>query len=189
MGTLTVNVGPMFSGKSTLLIQQGEKHLKAAQRVLYIKAAFDNRFSKNEIVTHSGRKVKALNLELNTDLKAVIDVKNIDVVLIDEIQFFNNNIIDGIWWLLEHGIKVYASGLDLNYLGEGFDITKNLMSIADNINKLKGICQHCGSDSMVTAKKKAAGLNVDRIIELGAEEKYIPLCRRCWLDYGNRSCN
>ena len=185
MSTLTVNTGAMFSGKSTLLISQGEKHLKAGQRVLFIKPALDNRYSETEVVTHDGIKVPAISLGINQSISSVIKSFEYDVVLIDEAQFFNKRICNGIWWLLSQGVKVYASGLDLNYLGDGFDTMNELMAMADKVNKLKGICEKCGSDSVITGKKSFMEEETDsgNIIELGAEEKYIPLCRSCWFKF------
>ena len=72
MSTLTVNTGSMFSGKSTLLISQGEKHAKAGQRVLFVKPAIDSRYSESEVVTHGGLRVQALSLDISTALSSVI---------------------------------------------------------------------------------------------------------------------
>ena len=135
MPILTVNTGSMFSGKSTMLINQGEKHAKAGQRVLYIKPSFDNRYSENEIVTHDGIKVPAINVGAGQRLTEVINPKEFDVVLIDEAQFFNKRICNSVWWLLSKGIKVYASGLDMNFLGDGFETMAELMAMADKIGR------------------------------------------------------
>lgn len=185
MSFLTVNTGSMFSGKSTLLISQGEKHAKAGQRVIFIKPAIDNRYSETEVVTHGGIKVPALSLDVNVSLSKVINPREYDVVLIDEIQFFNKRICAGIWWLLSQGINVYVSGLDLNYLGDGFETMNEVMAMADKVNKLKGICSKCGSDSIITGKKSFIESEEDsgNIIDLGSEEKYIPLCRSCWFKF------
>lgn len=184
MATLTVNTGSMFSGKSTLLISQGEKHVKAGQKVLYIKPSLDNRYSEDEIVTHDGLKVKALSIEVNSRLTDVINQREIDVVLIDEIQFFNKRIVNSIWWLLSEGKKVYASGLDLNYLGDGFETTNEVMAIADKVNKLKAVCESCGEDAVITGKRNFYETDgTSQIIELGAKETYIPFCRKCWFKF------
>lgn len=182
MSTLTVNTGSMFSGKSTLLISQGEKHAKAGQRVLFIKPAIDNRYSESEVVTHGGLRVSALSLDISTALSSVIKPYEYDVVLIDEIQFFNKRICAGMWWLLSQGVVVYASGLDLNYLGDGFETMNEVLAMADKVNKLKGICGKCGKDSVLTGKKSFIESEEDsgNIIDLGSEDKYIPLCRECW---------
>ena len=185
MSILTVNTGAMFSGKSTLLISQGEKHLKAGQRVLFIKPALDNRYSETEVVTHDGIKVPAISLDVNGAISSIMRSFEYDVVLIDEAQFFSPRICNGVWWLISQGIKVYASGLDLNYLGDGFETMNELMAMADKVNKLKGICEKCGSDSIITGKKSFIEDEEDsgNIIDLGSEDKYIPLCRSCWFKF------
>lgn len=189
MAILTVNTGSMFSGKSTMLISQGEKHLKAGQRVLYIKPSLDDRYSENEIVTHDGLKVTALSLEISKRLTDVINPKEVDVVLIDEAQFFNKRICNSIWWLLSEGLKVYVSGLDLNFLGDGFETMNEIMAMADEVNKLKAVCESCGSDAVITGKRNFHEdvANVE-IIELGTKETYIPLCRKCWFKYMTSGC-
>lgn len=177
MSTLTINTGTMFSGKSTLLIGQGEKHLKASQRVLYLKPSLDNRYSENEIVTHAGEKVRAVNVAVDTPLKEVVNPNEVDVVLIDEVQFFDKTIVDSVWWLLEKGVQVYASGLDMSFMGEGFETSMHLMAIADKVNKLKAVCEECGNDSVVTGKRV-----IDtEVVQLGSKETYAPLCRKCYM--------
>lgn len=183
MSKLVVNTGSMFSGKSTLLIQQGEKHSRAGQSVLYIKPDIDTRYSVNEIVTHSGLKIPAKTMSTTGSL---IDELNISlpllgIVLIDEVQFFDTkNMINFVWYLLNAGITVYVSGLDMTYRGEAFETTAKLMAIADEVNKLKAVCKYCGADSVVTEKSE----DNDQTIELGAGEKYIPVCRECFLSGG-----
>lgn len=184
MSTLTVNTGSMFSGKSTMLINQGEKHVKAGQGVIYIKPSLDNRYSEDEIVTHDGLKVKALSLDINVRLTDAINPKEVDVVLIDEVQFFNKRIVNSIWWLLSEGVRVYASGLDLNFLGDGFETTNELMAVADKVNKLKAVCEECGQDAVITGKRNfSEDIEEVEIIKLGAKETYIPLCRKCWFKF------
>lgn len=188
MSTLTINTGPMFSGKSTLLIAQGEKHIKAGQRVIYIKPEMDNRYSENEIVTHSGIKVNAVCVSKDNRLLDGIIFNNYDVILIDEIQFFNKNICNEIWGLLSKGIKVYVSGLDLTYLGDGFETMFELLAMADKVNKLKGICINCGDESVITGKKTFMIdllSKSDDVVDVGADDKYIPLCRKCWFKFIN----
>ena len=175
---LTVNTGSMFSGKSTLLISQGEKHMKAGQRVLYVKPSFDNRYSEDEIVTHTGQKVRALSVDVEKPLIDQIRPVEFDVILIDEVQFFKKNLADSVLELLYRKKKVYASGLDMDFKSDGFETTKELMAIADKVNKLKAICEGCEDDAVVTGKR--AGVIDEGVIQLGAKETYIPLCRECY---------
>lgn len=184
MATLTVNTGSMFSGKSTMLISQGEKHVKAGQRVLYIKPSLDDRYSENEIVTHDGIKVKALSLAVNSRLTDFINFLDYDVILLDEAQFFDKRICNSIWFLLSKGLKVYVSGLDLNFLGDGFETMNEIMAMADKVNKLKAVCETCGSDAVITGKRNFhEDIDNVEIVEVGAKETYIPLCRKCWFKH------
>lgn len=182
MSTLTVNTGSMFSGKSTLLLSQGEKHAKAGQKVLYIKPDIDIRYSENEIVTHEGIKVPAVVVPTHTGLTECVCIKEVDVVLIDEAQFFNKRICNSIWWLLSEGVRVYVSGLDMNYMTDGFETMAELMCMADKVNKLKAVCECCGADANMSGKRSFfQGKDTGEILELGEKEKYFPLCRKCFL--------
>lgn len=182
MAKLVVNVGGMFSGKSTELIRQGERHLLAGHKVVFIKPATDKRYSDTKIVTHTGANVEATVVDVNKSF--LFDVKGTDVVLIDEVQFFTKRIIPTIWCLLDKGIDVYCSGLDMDYLGDGFETVKELMAIADTVNKLHAVCKHCGEDAVHTAKKNFHEIGGDQErIELGSDDLYIPLCRDCYIEF------
>lgn len=181
MSILTVNTGSMFSGKSTLLISQGEKHVKAGQRVIYVKPDIDTRYSENEIVTHVGIKVPAITVPAHMGFSGYISPKKVDVVLIDEAQFFNKRICNSIWWLMSEGVKVYVSGLDMNYMTDGFETMAGLMCMADKVNKLKAVCECCGNDANMSGKRSFFnGRDKGKIIELGEKETYFPLCRSCF---------
>lgn len=180
MSILTVNTGSMFSGKSTMLINQGEKHLKAGQKVLYVKPSIDTRYGEMEIVTHDGLRVPALSIGKGEALSEHIKSHSFDVVLIDEAQFFEKRICNGVWWLLSEGTKVYVSGLDLNFLGDGFETMAELMAMADKVNKLKAVCESCGKDAVITGKRR---MEETDLIDLGSKETYAPLCRSCWFKH------
>lgn len=183
MAKLVVNVGSMFSGKSTELIRQGERHLLAGHKVVFIKPATDTRYSSTKIVTHTGANVSAIPVE-PTDSFLPLVPKDTDVVLIDEVQFFTKRIIPTIWCLLDRGIDVYCSGLDMDYLGDGFETVKEIMAIADTVNKLHAVCKHCGADAVITAKKNFHTTVGDQErVELGSDDLYMPLCRECYLKF------
>lgn len=173
MKKLIVNVGSMFSGKTTALIQQGERYLIAKKKVIYIKPSIDNRYSKDEIITHKGTKVKAVNS--NTKYLSC-SLEGYDVILIDEIQFFDKGIVKDIENLIRSGKTVVVSGLDMDYLGNPFETTMYLMGIADVVNKFKAICEFCGEDA--TYSHRICKSNEQ--ILLGEKESYIPLCRNCY---------
>lgn len=182
MAKLVVNVGSMFSGKSTELIRQGERHLLAGHKVVFIKPNTDTRYSNNKIVTHTGASVEATVVDVNKSF--FVNVKDTDVVLIDEVQFFTERIIPTIWCLLDCGIDVYCSGLDMDYLGNGFETVNELMAMADTVNKIHAVCKHCGEDAVLTAKKNFHEIVGDqKRVELGSDDLYVPLCRDCYIKF------
>jgi thymidine kinase len=167
----------MFSGKSTLLISQGEKHMRAGQNVLYIKPSMDTRYSEDEIVTHSNLRVRAVAVDTTKPLE--LDMEDYEVILIDEAQFFDRVLLQSINELLKAGKTIYVSCLDMDFKGQGFDTAMNIMAIADKVNKLKAICEDCGEDAVISGKR----IQNDDVVELGAKDLYVPLCRKCYFDF------
>ncbi|OMI07682.1 thymidine kinase [Bacillus paralicheniformis] len=176
---LVVNVGGMFSGKSSELQRQGQRHILRGHKVLFLKPRIDNRYSEDEIVTHDGRRVKAVNVDVAGDDFLDIVSKDVDVVLIDEVQFFEDKLISLIDNLLVNGIRVYCSGLDLDFDGKPFGITPLLMAKADEVKKLHAVCDRCGEDAWVTPRKN----DNKETIQLGEKDEYFPLCRKCYYEH------
>ncbi|HID0815747.1 TPA: thymidine kinase [Clostridium botulinum] len=176
-GKLVVNTGSMFSGKSTELLRQGERHILAGKRVIYLKSATDFRYKAGQVNTHSGRSYVALKMDINKSILTT-DVLGADVVLIDEVQFFNGQIIKDIQALIRMNKIVYVSGLDLDSNGNPWETTMYLMSIADEVQKFKAVCCNCGADSYISAKK--IDTDSETIIDIGGYDKYMPLCRDCY---------
>lgn len=173
---LTINVGGMFSGKTTELLRQGKRHLIANDTVVYIKPNIDDRYAAEEIVAHTGDCTKALIFGVDESI-LTDDVIGADVVLIDEVQFFNEKIILDIMALLFGGTTVYCSGLDLSFEMKPFMVTAKLMCFADVVNKFKAVCGVCGEDAYISAKKDGGNTET---IDVGADDKYIPLCKHCY---------
>jgi len=176
---LILNVGSMFSGKSTELQRQGERHILAGHDVIFLKPDLDTRYGDNEIVNHKGVRVVAKSIPIDDDIRNYIPQEK-QVILIDEVQFFDTGIILDIARLLESGKMVYCSGLNLDYLGAPFEIVANLMAMADTVNNFHAVCSHCGEDAVFSAKLEA---NSTQRLELGEKDKYIPLCRECYYKF------
>lgn len=177
MSKLTVICGPMFAGKSTRLINEGERYAKAKQKVVYLKPSSDTRYSVDEIVTHDGIKVPASLI--TNQLKERYVVERADVVLIDEVQFMEECLVQEVLDLVNEGKTVIVAGLDMDYLGQPFPVVRDLMPHADEIIKIKGICR-CSKESVMTSLKKEAREQVKGIFNLGADDQYEALCRSCF---------
>jgi thymidine kinase len=173
VGKLTVNVGSMFSGKSSELLRQGQRHVLAGRSVLYIKPAADDRYSETEIVTHDGKRIPAISLPAG---ELMLDHSRADVVLIDEAQFFGDRLVGDVDLLLYIGIDVIVSGLDMDRFGVPFGVMARLMAVAEEVNKLKAVCTDCGSDAWISFGDFD---DPDRVV-LGSQDKYAPLCRSCY---------
>ena len=185
-GRLEVICGSMFSGKTEELMRRLKRAEFAKQNVLPIKHHIDKRKSNTYIVSHDGRERAAFPVDNGViAVEKILELanKNIDIVGIDEIQFFPNKVIDVICQLVERGKRVVVAGLDLDFRGEPFGIMPILMSIADEVTKLKAICVICCRDAHHSQRiidGKPAKYD-DPIILVGAEECYEARCRDCFI--------
>ncbi|UTV34903.1 thymidine kinase [Bacillus altitudinis] len=173
---LTVITGGMFAEKSTELLRRGRRLKRAGKKVGYFKPAFDSRYSEHEIVTHDGAKVEAFIIKTNAPIQITSReyFNNFDVFLIDEVQFFDSTITLAVQTLLEAGKEVIVAGLDMDYKAQPFFVTAGLMSIAEDVVKLKAVCAECKSDAWVSFKAENG-----KRLQLGTNE-YTPLCRKCF---------
>lgn len=174
--TLTVITGSMFAEKTTELQRRGRRLKRAGKKVAYFKPDMDTRYSVNQIVSHDGAKVDAINIPKDTTLQLTSReyFENYDVFLIDEVQFFNSRILTAIETLLREGKTVIVAGLDLDFKGQPFFTVSTLMSIAENVVKLHAVCSECGDDAWVSHKEEGG-----QRIQLGTDE-YTPMCRKCF---------
>lgn len=170
---LVCNVGGMFSGKTTELQRQGQRHLLAGHKVVFLKPSYDDRYSEDKIVTHCGQSIGAINV---TDTIMIPEVIGAEVILIDEVQFLHYGIANEIRELLKEGKTIYVSGLDMDSKGNGFLIVEALMTLADTVQKFKAVCEECGDDATFTGKR----IENNQRHELGSMDIYIPLCRSCF---------
>lgn len=182
---LVVNTGSMFSGKSTELLRQGERHLIAGHKVVFIKPQMDTRYSASEIVNHKGDKVTAIPVPIDGDILQYVPYDT-NVVLIDEVQFFGSTITYQIETLVQNGVTVYCSGLDMDFEGKPFYIVSRLLALADEINKFHAVCSNCGQDAVYSAKLDNSSHSR---IELGEKDKYKPLCRKCYYEFVKKQLN
>lgn len=179
IGKLTVNVGGMFSGKSSELLRQERRYTLANKAVFSVKPKIDDRYFKEGIVTHDMHVLLSEVVRSSEELRHQCYQQHPlpDVVLIDEIQFFDRGIIDVINQLIVDGIDVVAAGLDMDRFGKPFGVTPYLMAVADHVQKLHAVCADCGEDAWISYGMFTA----DEEIVIGEREKYLPLCRECYL--------
>ena len=175
-GVLEVIAGPMFAGKTSMLLKKARAF--DAGMVL-IKPSFDTRYGICEIKTHDGLAARAFNLSNTKEVLELDAIRKAKAVFFDEIQFFTDpyfsgDIIDCVRILLNRGQSVYCCGLDMNWKGECFKITSELQKIANRYVLLQAKCSICNQAAPYTYKSNGS----EAKIELGAADIYEPRCAR-----------
>lgn len=179
-GWIEAICGSMFAGKTEELIRRIHRLQYAKKNILVFKPDIDNRYSETEIVAHNGNSTKSIPIkEAKQILKHI--TKDIDAVCIDEVQFFNDDIVPIAEHLADNGIRVIAAGLDKDFRGEPFGCMPDLLTKAEFVSKLTAICNVCGAPATRTQRLvngHPASYN-DPIVLVGATEHYEPRCRHC----------
>lgn len=181
-GKLEVICGSMFSGKTEELIRRLRRAELAQQRTCVFKHRLDDRMTIEYIYAHSGDKFKAIALESPADMELFIS-DDVNVIGIDEIQFFPSDIVATVLNLIDVGKRVIVAGLDLDFRGIPFGCIPTLLAVADLVTKLNAVCMECGNEAHFTQRLingKAAKFH-DPIIMIGAQECYQARCRDCYI--------
>lgn len=171
----------MFSGKTEELIRRMKRAKFARQRVEIFKPAIDTRYSEEDVVSHDSHSIASTPIDSSASI--LLFTSEIDVVGIDEAQFFDDGLIDVCRQLANNGIRVIIAGLDMDFKGNPFGPMPQLCAIADEVSKVHAICVKCGdlaSFSHRTVKN-------DKQVLLGETAEYEPLCRECYLVHGERT--
>lgn len=179
-GWIEVICGGMFSGKSEELIRRIRRAQFAKQKVIAFKPAIDNRYHQEAIASHSGLLEDAIPVHDTKEMLQYI-TEDIDVIAIDEVQFFSDEIIGICQQLADQGKRVICAGLDQDFRGQAFGPTPKLLAIAEYVTKLQAICVLCGSAASRTQRLidgKPAHVD-DPVIQVGASEQYEARCRHC----------
>lgn len=179
-GWIEVITGPMFAGKSEELIRRIKRLEYAHKKTLVFKPKIDNRYSENEIVSHSKIKTRSINIETAQDILKYVN-RDTEAVVIDEVQFLDHEIIHVVEDLANRGIRVIVAGLDRDFRGEPFQNMPELLALAEDVTKLTAICMRCGAPATRTQRLvngEPASYD-DPIIIVGASESYEPRCRHC----------
>lgn len=177
-GWMEVICGSMFSGKSEELIRRVRRAQFAKQKIMVFKPKIDDRYSEDSVVSHNGSAVVAVPIAESAAILAAVS-SDIDIVAIDEAQFFDENIISIAQLLADRGHRVILAGLDQDFRGEPFGPMPALMAAAELVTKLQAVCAVCGSPASRTQRLingQPAAYN-DPIILVGASESYEPRCR------------
>ena len=179
-GWIEVITGSMFSGKTEELIRRLRRAQIAKQNVEIFKPAIDNRYSEQEIVSHDAKTITSIPVKSAKEILQHINDK-VDVIGIDEAQFFDNEIINVCNTLANQGIRVIVAGLDMDYKGNPFGPMPYLMAIAEYVTKVHAICMRCGNLAHYSHRITQS----DQLVEIGEKDKYEPLCRTCFNEIMN----
>ena len=179
-GWIEVISGCMFAGKTEELIRRVRTLQYAKKDIIVVKPSIDNRYSVTEVASHAGSRVRSVCV--SSALEILQHVKpTTDVVAIDEVQFFDRDIIDVCEHLADKGVRVICAGLDRDFRAEPFGVMPELMTRAEFITKLSAVCVVCGAPATRTQRLvdgKPASYD-DPIVLVGASEAYEARCRHC----------
>lgn len=173
-GSIEVIAGSMFSGKTEELIRRLKRAKIARLKVEIFKPALDTRYSVAEVVSHDENSILSTPVENSGNIMLLTG--DVDVIGIDEAQFFDSGLIDVCVALADMGIRVIIAGLDMDFKGKPFGPIPGLMAVADHITKVHAICMQCGDVAQFSHRLSTA----DKLVLLGEKDEYEPLCRSCF---------
>jgi len=173
-GTIEVITGSMFSGKTEELIRRLRRAQFAGLKVEIFKPSLDNRYSETRIVSHDEKSI--ISTPVDNSAAIILLVGDVDVVGIDEAQFFDGSIIDVCKKLADEGIRIIVAGLDMDFMGKPFGPIPALMAIAEYVTKVHAICMRCGNLAQYSFRKS----DEEQVVLLGEKNIYEPLCRDCF---------
>jgi thymidine kinase len=176
-GWIEVICGPMFSGKTEELIRRLKRASYAGQTLQIFKPRLDDRYDEETIVSHDDTELASRPVESTAELAEAID-PSIEVLGIDEIQFFDTDIVDLCAELTETGCRVVVAGLDLDYRGEPFEPVPTLLARAEYVTKLLAICVQCGNPASHSYRLAEDPQQV----LVGSDDAYEARCRGCFRD-------
>ena len=173
-GWIEVITGSMFSGKTEELIRRLKRANFANLKVEIFKPVIDTRYSESKVVSHDSNAIVSTQVESASNISLMAN--NVDVVGIDEAQFFDNGLVEVCNRLADSGIRVIVAGLDMDFKGNPFGPVPALISIAEYVTKVHAICMRCGNLAHYSYRKS----DTDKIVLLGEKDIYEALCRNCY---------
>jgi thymidine kinase len=175
-GSIEVITGSMFSGKTEELIRRLRRAQFAGLRVEIFKPSLDKRYSETRVVSHDDKSITSTPVDNPSAI--LLLAGEVDVVGIDEAQFFDQSIVDVCNDLADNGIRVLVAGLDMDFMGKPFGPMPALLSIAEFVTKVHAICMRCGNLAQYSFRKSED----EQVVLLGEKNLYEPLCRNCYND-------
>jgi thymidine kinase len=179
-GWVEVICGSMFSGKTEELIRRLNRAKIARQRVEIFKPAIDVRYSSSEVVSHNENAIRSTPVDTSSNI--LLLTGDVDVVGIDEAQFFDSGLVNVCSQLADMGIRVIVAGLDMDYKGKPFGPMPQLLATAEFVTKVHAICMRCGSLANYSHRLS----DNEKLVLLGEKNEYEPLCRECYNELQKR---
>jgi thymidine kinase len=173
-GSIEVITGSMFSGKTEELIRRLRRARFAGLKVEIFKPSLDKRYSETRVVSHDENSIHSTPVDSPSSI--LLLANDVDVVGIDEAQFFDDSIVGVCSALADKGIRIVIVGLDMDFARNPFGPMPALLSIAEYITKLHAICMRCGNLAHYSYRKT----DEEKIVLLGEKDTYEPLCRSCY---------
>lgn len=175
IGRIEVICGSMFSGKTEELLRRLRRAKIARQKVEIFKPAIDIRYSQEEVVSHDKNSILSTPVEHSSNI--LLLSSEVEVVGIDEAQFFDKGLVDVCQQLADQGIRVIIAGLDMDFKRVPFGPMPDLCAIADDVTKVHAICMRCGTLANYSHRIVAG----EKQVMLGEIQEYQPLCRVCYI--------
>jgi thymidine kinase len=173
-GWIEVVAGSMFSGKTEELIRRLNRAKIAKQKVEIFKPKVDTRYSDDEVVSHNSNAIRSTPVE--TAANILLLSSDVDVIGIDEAQFFDEGLADVCNELANQGIRIIVAGLDMDFQGNPFGPIPGLMATAEYVTKVHAVCMQCGNLAQYSHRLS----DTDKLVLLGEKDAYEPLCRVCY---------
>ncbi len=181
-GWIEVICGCMFAGKTEELIRRINVLSFAKKKIIIFKPKIDDRYSSTQIVSHAGRSIDCITIDKASEMLDYLKKEeDVDVVAIDEVQFFDEDVVAICDYLADQGKRVMVAGLDKDFRGEPFGVMPELLTRAEFVTKLTAVCAKCGAPATRTQRlinNEPASFH-DPIVLVGATEHYEPRCRHC----------
>ena len=177
-GRLEVITGGMFSGKSEELVRRLRRALIARQKIQVFKPRTDTRHEDSQLVTRDNRAVAAHSVASTRELKEALEPA-VEVVGIDEAQFFDEDLVELVTELADRGVRVIVAGLDQDYLRQPFGPMPRILALAELVDKVHAVCVRCGG--LAHYSQRTAGGSEQ--VQVGDTESYEARCRACYIPY------